>query len=115
MGAAANDYQRALMSDLPFIPVPKPAVYPKDGKFLAWLRRQRCLVCGLRQFVEAAHLDSCAYGDVGNAIPLCGFAHHREGKLSIHQMGKEKFAAHWQKDLRAAASEYVARYLRETA
>lgn len=98
-------------------PAPKPALYAFDKKFLAWLRRQSCAACGLQrggfEAIEAAHIDSCRYGDVGNAIPLCGSSCHRDGPHAIHQVGKVAFAKHHHLELRRLAWGYVEWYNRE--
>jgi hypothetical protein len=94
---------------------PKPPTYAFDAGFLAYLRTLPCLVCGRRcwgfDHVEAAHLESCRYGDAENAVPLCGSAHHREGKFSLHQLGRERFEKHWEVNLKVAAVQGYARYL----
>src|ERR1700675_2098261 len=100
------------------IPVPKPETYPFNPKYLAWLRRKRCTACGLPAFpwdpIEAAHLDSCRYGDERNAIPLHGFTCHREGRYSLHKIGREKFQQHHHLDLRLRAEWHTERYLTES-
>ena len=91
--------------------VPKPPVHVPDAAYLAWLRTQPCAVCGKNTYgdpVESAHLDSRRYGDLENAIPLCGFAHHREGKFALHRLGRPKFAVHWNIDLKATAQRLTA-------
>ncbi len=46
---------------------------------------------------EAAHTGPHGIGQKSNdttAIPLCGWAHHREGAESIHKLGRNFFAHH---------------------
>lgn len=95
---------------------PKPTTYPFNPEFLAWLRTQNCVSCGDRGSVdriEAAHLDSCCYGDEENAVSLCGSSCHREGKWSLHRMGHEKFQQYHQVNLRRRAREQFAEYQAE--
>ncbi len=98
-------------------PAPKPPIHAKDENFLAWLRTQRCLVSRdiwpCREPVEAAHLESRRYGDVENAVPLCGGTHHREGRQSLHQLGRDGFEALFGLDLKAEATRLYQQYLAE--
>lgn len=101
------------------IGVPKPPVHARDAAFITWLHTQPCVVCGAClaygfDRIEAAHLESVRYGDVGNAVSLCGSRHHREGKLSLHQLGRQKFEDHWGLSLAAVAARLYQTYLRET-
>jgi hypothetical protein len=104
--------------DYELLAVPKPPIHAKDAAFIAWLHSRPCIACG-EQFpggfdqIEAAHLDSVRYGDVENAVSLCGSRHHREGKESLHQLGRSKFEYVWNLDLRAHAKQLYATYLRD--
>ena len=80
--------------------IPKPLTHEFNRAFLDYLRACGCWSCQQtrqrqRYRTEAAHIESCRYGDVENAIPLCGIEHHREGRFSLHQMGREGFERHW--------------------
>jgi len=68
----------------------------RDPGYLAWLRRQPCVICGTRRKVEAAHVRA-GYPDAGwaptgmmqkpddrRSVPLCS-AHHREGPDAQHR------------------------------
>lgn len=101
------------------IGVPKPPVHARDAAFITWLHTQPCVVCGAClaygfDRIEAAHLESVRYGDVENAVSLCGSRHHRDGKFSLHQLGRQKFERRWKLDLQAQAVRLYATYLRET-
>jgi len=67
----------------------KPA---RDPAYLAWLRKQPCLVCGRRRGVEAHHLDPNMgrRGPDHRTVPLCP-EHHRDGAQAIHRIGKRRF------------------------
>jgi hypothetical protein len=68
-----------------------------DDEYLAYIRQQRCCICGDDTSVEAAHLRVGSIGDGKRhtgmaekssdkwALPLCG-RHHREQ----HDYGNEK-------------------------
>jgi len=71
----------------------------RDPAYLAWVRRQPCVICGTRRKVEAAHVRA-GYPDAGWAptgmmqkpddarcVPLCA-DHHREGPDAQHRMSE---------------------------
>ncbi len=74
----------------------------EDKPFLAFLRRQRCCVCGHPPPVQAAHLrcSDAANGnrnpgigakpDDSKAVPLCAWC-HLDGQHALHKVGEEKF------------------------
>lgn len=100
------------------IGVPKPPVHAKDAGFIAWLHTQPCIACGALEptgfnRIEAAHLESCRYGDAENAVSLCGSKHHRDGATSLHQMGREPFEAFWHVSLHAEAVRLWEQYQAE--
>lgn len=100
------------------IGVPKPPVHARDTAFIAWLHGQPCVVCGDRlaygfDRIEAAHLQSVRYGDVENAVSLCGSRHHREGKDALHQLGRAKFERRWKVNLHYQAIRLYAKYRAE--
>jgi hypothetical protein len=68
----------------------------RDPKYLDWIRRQPCLLCGGPS--EAAHTGPHGYGQKASdhdAIPLCWRHHRWEGdKLSYHQLGKRFWDTH---------------------
>jgi hypothetical protein len=93
----------------------------KDPARLDWIRGLPCVACvGMESFLrflagthtwgdvakihnrqrsmcEAAHIGVRGLSEKcpdNEAIPLCGFEHHREGKESVHKMGKAFWAHH---------------------
>lgn len=101
------------------VPAPKPPVHDVCPAFLAWLRRLPCWACqrirrSHRRLAEAAHIESCRYGDAANAIPLCGW-HHRDGPAAFHQLGRRGFETYWNVDLPALALVYWERFQVEQA
>lgn len=76
----------------------------RDNAYLAWLRRQPCVICGTRERVEAAHVragyPSAGWAPTGmaqkpddqRAVPLC--AHdHREGPNAQHRANERAWWA----------------------
>lgn len=65
---------------------------------------------------EAAHMGphgiSQKAGD-DTAIPLCGIAHHREGRESAHKLGR-RFSEYHQLDIQEFQRELRAEYAGET-
>lgn len=78
----------------------------KDPDYLVWLHHLPCAACaqlqadanamGVRVTVrQASRTEAAHVGDRGlsqkcsdrEAIPLCGFEHHREGPSSVHKLG----------------------------
>ena len=81
----------------------------KDPAYLAWLHEQPCVLCAYRypgpgptlsvqlSRTEAAHVGVRGLSQKSSdrdAIPLCGIEHHREGKYSIHKLGKDFWKFH---------------------
>jgi len=76
----------------------------RDSGFLAFLRKQRCITCGLAAPVEAAHIrmgkPSIGKQPTGMqekphdfwAVPLCAWC-HRNAPDSQHNIGEAKFWA----------------------
>jgi hypothetical protein len=92
---------------------PKPPVRAKHPAFCAWLKQQPCWLAGTLEcegIVEVSHIESRRYGDAGNAIPLCGFGHHREGRHAFHRLGRQGFEAYWQVDVAELAGRYWRRF-----
>ena len=68
----------------------------RDPAYLAWLRRQPCVICGTTKRIEAAHVragyPSAGWAPTGmmqrpddqRAVPLCA-THHREGPDAQHR------------------------------
>ncbi len=74
-------------------PLRRRAKTPRAPQYLRWLRRQRCVVCGLGKQVEAAHTGMGGMGlkaSDWDAIPLCREC-HRTGKKSYHRLGPRRF------------------------
>src|SRR5438094_1944810 len=66
----------------------------RDAKYLAWIRKQPCLVCGTRWRIEASHTGPRGLAQKSSdrsAIPLCA-RHHRTGDDSYHKLGPRKFS-----------------------
>jgi|HubBroStandDraft_1064217.scaffolds.fasta_scaffold235180_3 hypothetical protein len=108
----------------------------KDPEYLAWIASQPCLCCEIMQRNIRAWLSGWQIGDevipergqgskteaahVGprglsqkcpdkETLPLCGWEHHREGKLSIHKLGRA-FWAMWNIDREREITKYQDRY-----
>jgi hypothetical protein len=85
----------------------------RDDDYLAYIRQQRCCICGNNTTVEAAHLRVLSIGDgkrqtgMGEkssdkwALPLCN-RHHREQ----HEMSEREFWASYGIDPFALAMQY---------
>ncbi len=68
-----------------------------------WVKRQRCVACGLEGYSENAHVSGGGVGrkaDAAKIIPLCIWCHRRQ-----HEMGAGTFAIRFSLDLRALAAE----------
>lgn len=66
----------------------------RNWRYLAWILKQPCVVCGARNGIEAAHTGPHGLGQKSSdrsAIPLC-VRHHRTGNDSYHRLGARKFA-----------------------
>ena len=75
----------------------------RNPRYLAWIRTQRCLVCGSTRWIEAAHTGPHGLGQKSpdtSAVPLCA-RHHRTGNDSYHRLGPRKFAETHNLDLAA--------------
>lgn len=87
-----------------------------DEKYLAWIRRQTCVCCHNRKYVEAAHVGARGLGQKCSdreALPLCSW-HHVQGPESHHVLGKN-FFEHFGLDRQALISKYNQRYEHEKA
>jgi len=74
----------------------------RDPAYLAWLRRQPCVICGTTKRIEAAHVRAgySAAGwaptgmmqkpDDARAVSLCA-AHHREGPDAQHRANERSW------------------------
>lgn len=66
----------------------------RSPQYLAWIRTQRCVVCGAQRGIEASHTGPHGLGQKSadtTAIPLCS-KHHRTGNDSYHRLGPRRFA-----------------------
>ena len=66
----------------------------RNPRYLAWIRTQPCVICGVRRGIEAAHTGPRGLGQKSpdtSAIPLC-IKHHRTGRDSYHRLGARRFA-----------------------
>ena len=66
----------------------------RNPRYLAWIRRQPCCVCGSTRAIEASHTGPHGMGQKSpdsSAIPLCA-KHHRTGNDSYHRLGPRKFS-----------------------
>ena len=69
----------------------------RDKKYLAFLRRLCCVICGSYRLVEAAHFGPHGIGQKSSdldALPLCR-KHHRVGAASYHELGARRFIEVW--------------------
>lgn len=102
----------------------------KDPAYLAWLHTLPCVICeGLRlmlldagfvgdmRTLQSTKTEAAHVGERGlsqkcpdrEAIPLCGFAHHREGPASAHKLGKS-FWKYWKLDRGTVIEALNAKY-----
>lgn len=66
----------------------------RNSRYLAWIRTQPCVVCGVQRGIEASHTGPHGLGQKSpdtSAIPLC-VRHHRTGNDSYHRLGPRRFA-----------------------
>lgn len=65
----------------------------RDPKYLAFVRKLCCVVCGSYRLVEAAHFGPHGIGQKSSdleALPLC-LRCHRTGPQSYHTLGARRF------------------------
>lgn len=82
-----------------------------DARYLAWIRRQPCVCCGARRYIEAAHVGARGLGQKCSdyeTLPLCG-NHHVQGPESHHVLGKN-FFGHWGLDRNALIEKLNRQY-----
>jgi hypothetical protein len=75
----------------------------RSAKYLAYIRRQPCLISGCRGKAEAAHTGRHGVGIKASdfdAVPLCT-EHHTLSAHSYHALGERPFAKFWGLDLAA--------------
>lgn len=87
-----------------------------DESYLRWIRRQACVCCGTRRYVEAAHVGLRGHGQKCSdyeTLPLCA-AHHWNGPECHHVLQKE-FWTHWNLDRHKLIEELNERYRQEKA
>jgi hypothetical protein len=78
----------------------KPRRYVVPPEVLAywdWIRQQPCVVCGVRRFIQAAHVGLRGLGQKCNGwevLPLCKIHHDRGFPLSHHVLGKRFWLVH---------------------
>lgn len=68
-----------------------------------WVREQPCIVPGCTRQSENAHIEIDGAGlkaDYTKIAPICG-VHHRTGKDSLHNLGREAFEGEHLVDLAA--------------
>lgn len=76
----------------------------RNRKYLAFIRKQRCLIQPCERKAKAAHTGAHGMGLKGSdleAVPLCD-VHHLTHAKSYHNLGERRFVAHWGLDLKAA-------------
>lgn len=74
-------------------PIYQPDPPARDPKYLTFLRRLCCVVCGAFRWVEAAHFGPRGMGQKASdydALPLCRRC-HRTGVGSYHELGARRF------------------------
>lgn len=80
-------------------------------KYLSWLRRQPCAICGRHGPSQACHVRKGTDGGMGikpsdnYAFPMCLWCHNEQ-----HWIGEDTFAAG--KDLKAICAQYFAKWQR---
>jgi hypothetical protein len=82
--------QASELKPRPIFKSEKPA---RDPKYLAFLRKLPCIVCGSYRFIEAAHFGARGLGQKASdhdALPLCVNC-HRIGPKSYHVLGARRF------------------------
>ncbi len=65
----------------------------RDPKFLAFIRKLCCVICGSYRLIEAAHFGAHGLGQKASdedALPLC-LRCHRTGPHSYHVLGARRF------------------------
>lgn len=85
---------------------PKP-VRLRDPQYLAWIRRQPCLVC--RGIAQPHHTTAGGWGTKGSdyrCVPLC-HRHHRE----LHDIGAQSFEERHRVDLREQVIRLLETYM----
>jgi len=85
-----------------------------DEEYLAWIRKQPCICCGTRRYVEAAHVGMRGLGmkcSDYEALPLCP-AHHVQGPESQHVLQK-RFWPHWGLDRLKLIAGFARRHEKE--
>lgn len=71
------------------------AITPRDDDFLAWIRKQPCLVSA-RSGSEAAHVTPPGHAKLSKkvsdyrTVPLTA-EYHRFGRYSLHRLGRAEF------------------------
>ena len=90
----------------------------KDPRYLAWIRRQPCIVKGCKsRYQEAAHTGPrglSTKADDRDALPICPF-HHQTGNQSYHRLGRRRFEAVHRLDIAGLILEFNEWFDRENA
>ena len=87
-----------------------------DESYKAWIRRQPCVCCGSRRYIECAHVGLRGHGQKCSdfeTLPLCP-THHVQGPESHHALGK-RFWLVWGLDRHKLIEELNERYRKEKA
>ena len=65
----------------------------RDPKYLAFLRKLCCVVCGSYRGVEAAHFGAHGMGQKASDLDALSLCHrcHRTGPKSYHVLGARRF------------------------
>ena len=83
-----------------------------DDAYRAWIRRQACVCCGSRRYIECAHVGIRGLGVKSSdfeTLPLCS-SHHVQGPESHHALGR-KFFEYWNLDRYALIAALNKRYM----
>lgn len=86
-----------------------------DEQYKAWIRKQPCICCGTRRYVEAAHVGTRGLGmkcSDYETIPLCSW-HHVQGPEAHHVLGK-RFFEYWKIDRFKLIAGFNRRFEKET-
>ena len=93
---------------------PKQVVHI-NKKYLKWIRKKPCLVCGKQWPNDAHHVWNSGGKNYGNdmlAVPLCRGC-HTFGKEAYHNIGHSAFERFHNKDLKDEIINLLSEYIEE--
>lgn len=86
-----------------------------DDAYRAFIRRQPCICCGSRKYIECAHVGLRGMGQKCSdydTLPLCSW-HHVQGPESHHVLGR-RFWIVWGLDRHALIEKFNQEFLNRT-